>query len=144
MKRIETAQQRNAIIKRQVSKLFKLFMRTLKQNFIYKAKFLKTYLYWIIDNSKDVQDKIKFINSNSKATTISSYDFIQLYTNIPCNLLIDQMKFVSDEVFKIKSDMKFLKVTATKALWFSNNSSTVKVGTLVLYVSQGVFHETFT
>ena len=37
-------------------------MKTLKSHYRYKAKFLKTSLYWIIDNSKPVHDTLKFIN----------------------------------------------------------------------------------
>lgn len=124
-------------LSKKLSFIFKLVMRTLKQNLKYKAKFLKTNLYWIIDNSKEIQDSIKFVNnSKSGAKSINSYDFSQLYTNIPHNLLIEQMKFVVDEAFKIKSEMNFIKVTATKATWVSTNSSKVRTGTLISDSSQ--------
>ena len=39
--------------------------------------------YWIIDNSKDVLDRLHNINKVSGAKCFDSYDFATLYTNIP-------------------------------------------------------------
>ena len=39
--------------------------------------------YWIVDNSKEVLDRLHNINNVSHATCFDSYDFATLYTNIP-------------------------------------------------------------
>ena len=39
--------------------------------------------YWVIDNSKEVLDRLHNINKVSGAKCFDSYDFATLYTNIP-------------------------------------------------------------
>ena len=47
--------------------------------------------FWIIDNTKEVSDKIHNINKMSSAKSFDSYDFATLYTNIPHDALKDNM-----------------------------------------------------
>ena len=72
-------------------KVFQLVSKTLKYHCQYKCKFLKTKSYWIIDNSDDIHRDIKQLNSKKKASTIYSYDFMKLYTNIPHGMLKDNI-----------------------------------------------------
>ena len=44
-----------------------------------------------------------------------SYDISKLYTNIPHDLLIENMKFVIEEAFKIKEDSEFIKINKKSA-----------------------------
>ena len=45
------------------------------------------------------------------------YTITRLYTNIPHNLLKDQMKFLVDEAFGIKSDKSYIKLNKSSATW---------------------------
>ena len=85
-------------------KIFKLVSKTLKNHCRYKCKFLKTKAFWIINNSADIHRDIKSINNKSKASSIYSYDFSKLYTNIPHDLLRENIEFVVEEAFKIKGE----------------------------------------
>lgn len=107
-------------------------MKTLKTHCRYKAKFLKTSMYWIIDNSKPIHDSIRYINNNSKAKSIFTYDFSRLYTNIPHDILLKQMKFVIKEAFGINSDTPFIRVTDNYARWSSKCANSKKSSTLIL------------
>ena len=48
--------------------------------------------FWIIDNSKEVLDRLQNINKNSRATSFDSYDFTTLYTNIPYDTLKNNIR----------------------------------------------------
>ena len=89
--------------------------KTMKYDAAFKCKFLKTKAYWVIKNSADIRQDITSINSNNKAKSIYSYDFSKLYTNIPHDLLIENMKFVVEEAFKIKGDCCFIKLNNKSA-----------------------------
>ena len=107
-------------ISKKLSLVFKLISKTLRSHCRYKGKFLKTSLFWIIDNAKPVQDCMRYLNNNSRAKSMYSYDFSRLYTNIPHDLLIKQLKFVVKEAFDLKSDTPFIRVTAKSAVWTCN------------------------
>ena len=70
-----------------VLKVFQLISKTLKYHCQYQCKFLKTKSYWIIDNSEDIHWDIKQLNNKKKASTIYSYYFTKLYTNILHSML---------------------------------------------------------
>ena len=48
--------------------------------------------FWIINNSKEVLDRLQNINKNSRATSFDSYDFATLYTNIPHDALKNNIR----------------------------------------------------
>ena len=89
----------------------------MKYDAAFKCKFLKTKAYRVIKNSADIRQDITSINSNNKAKSIYSYDFSKLYTNIPHDMLIENMKFVVEEAFKIKGDCCFIKLNNKSANW---------------------------
>ena len=48
-----------------------------------KSKFYKNYnLFWVIENSKPLIDKLNVINTKNKAREVSTFDFSTLYTNL--------------------------------------------------------------
>ena len=89
--------------------------KTLKYHCHYKCKFLKTKSYWIIDNSDYIHRDIKQLNNKKKASTIYSYDFTKLYTNIPHGMLKDNIIYVIEKAFKIKEYPDFIKVNMKSA-----------------------------
>ena len=46
-----------------------------------------------------------------------TYDFTRLYTNIPHDLLKEQVKFIVDEAFTIKKDKHFIRLNKSSATW---------------------------
>ena len=83
-------------------KVFQLVSNTLRTHCRYKCKFLDTKAFWIINNSSQIHKDIEKINLKRKAKSIYSYDFTQLYTNIPHDKLRESMNFVLEEAFKVK------------------------------------------
>ena len=71
--------------------------------------------YWIIDNSKEVLNRLHNINNVSQAKCFDSYDFATLYTNIPHEGLKMNIRNLVREAFKVR---KYLKVdNHGKAHW---------------------------
>ena len=79
---------------------FKTIINHFKQycNGIYKHTGVNCF--WIIDNSKEVLDRLQNINKNSRATSFDSYDFATLYTNIPHDELKNNIRVLVREAFK--------------------------------------------
>ena len=57
--------------------------------------------YWIIDNSKEVLDRLYRINETSQAKSFDSYNFATLYTNIPHDALKNNVRILVREAFKV-------------------------------------------
>ena len=70
--------------------------------------------FWIIDNSKEVLDRLHTINKTSQAKSFDSYDFATLYTNIPHEALKNNIRTLIRETFKIRG---FIVDTRGKAHW---------------------------
>ena len=51
----------------------------------------------------------------------------KLYTNIPHDLLIENMKFVIEEAFKIKEDSEFIKLNKKSANWCKKKPKQTKM-----------------
>ena len=58
--------------------------------------------YWIIDNSKEVLNRLHNINNVSQAKCFDSYDFATLYTNIPHEGLKMNIRNLVREAFKVR------------------------------------------
>ena len=88
---------------------FKTIINHFKQycNGIYKHTGVNCF--WIIDNSKEVLDRLQNINKNSRATSFDSYDFATLYTNIPHDELKNNIRVLVREAFKVRG-AKYLVV----------------------------------
>ena len=58
--------------------------------------------YWVIDNSKEVLDRLHNINKVSGAKCFDSYDFATLYTNIPHDGLKSNIRNLVREAYKVR------------------------------------------
>ena len=79
--------------------------------------------FWIIENSKEVLDKLHTINRISKAKSFDSYDFSTLYTNIPHAALKSNMKELIKEAYKVRGAKYIIVDTQGKAHWSITPSS---------------------
>ena len=106
------------------------------ENFHRKSHFYKNYnRFWVIENSKPVLERLVKLNKNSKAKSISTFDFSTLYTKLPHNDLIDILSELIDFVFNggrktADGNRKFLTIKG-KQCFFSRtkhgNKSYTKV-----------------
>ena len=79
--------------------------------------------YWVIDNSKEVLDRLHNINKVSGAKCFDSYDFATLYTNIPHDGLKSNIRNLVREAYKVR-EAKYLVVDRHgKAHWSQSPSS---------------------
>ena len=113
-------------LSKQLLKIFQLVGKTMKSHCQYKCKFAKTKSFWIINNSNDIRNDISNLNNKNKAKTLFSYDFAKLYTNIPHDLLIENIKFAIEEAFNIK-DVEFIKLNKRTATWAKKKPKNTKV-----------------
>ena len=82
--------------------------------------------FWSVDNSKEVIDKLSNINNPSSVYT---YDFSTLYTNLPLELVRDEIFEVIDRYFDInerKSNKYIVLDYFNKSSWFSSSYSNNK------------------
>ena len=76
--------------------------------------------YWSVDNSKEVIDKLRNINNPS---AIHTYDFSTLYTNLPLELVRDEIFELVDRYFDINERKGDKYITLNQYLsksWFSS------------------------
>ena len=68
------------------------------------CKAIKQYtginMFFITDNFKKNNSDIEYINSKTKANSISTYDFTSLYTKIPHSNLIANLEWYIDLAFR--------------------------------------------
>ena len=103
-----------------ISKIFKLIYTQI-ENFHSKSKFYSNYnLFWVVNNSKNIIDKLNSINSRSSAKCISTYDFSTLYTKIPHKDLINQLNKIIDLAFK-GGNKKYISCNNYNAFWCNSN-----------------------
>jgi len=127
------------ILSKKLLHIFKLLLKTLKNNCRYKCKFLKTKAFWIINNAQPLRQDIHHLNNKRKAQTVYTYDFTRLYTNIPHDLLREQVKFVIDEAFNIKADKNFIRLNKCSASW----AETIPKNSKCLFVDKNEILEYF-
>ena len=60
--------------------------------------------FWTVLNNKSIFDIIKYLIGSNKATSITSFDFLILYTNIPHGKLIRVLKDHRDSWFKGRNE----------------------------------------
>ena len=113
-----------------ISKAFKHIFHQIR-NFHLKSLFYKNYhLFWVIENSFPIIEKLDSINKTRSAKNISTYDFSTLYTKLTHTDLIRVLHELIDFVFdasKFRSSKKkrFLTITDHGTYWSntaSNNS----------------------
>ena len=90
---------------------------------------------WIIDNSKNVLNRIHKFNLYNNIRNINSYDFSTLYTNIPHDDLKDKIKWVIDKSF-YNDSKQYIFVNDYNATWKKrNNTHILDKDTLIKYVN---------
>ena len=84
-------------------------------------------MFWIIDNSKEVLDKLHICNTNknSHAKHFDSYDFATLYTNIPHGTLKTNLRELINEAYKVRGAKYIVIHRQGKAYWSVTPSSAV-------------------
>ena len=83
-----------------VSNTFKIIHRQ-TENFHRSSKFDANYnKFWVIQNTDPVLATLKKINGKNSAKSISCFDFITLYTNIPHNKLLDKFNDLVEFAFE--------------------------------------------
>ena len=65
---------------------FKLIQNTLRSQCRYRCKFLKTKLFWIINNSKPLHKDINYINNNNNNNN-NKIKIIQFITNLQSTII---------------------------------------------------------
>ena len=58
--------------------------------------------FWIIDNSTQVLYMLNKLNNTTFATHFDSFDFSTLYTNIPHDLLLECLKSLVEEAYRVR------------------------------------------
>ena len=79
--------------------------------------------YWVIDNSKEVLDRLHNINKVSGAKCFDSYDFATLYTNIPHDGLKSNIRNLVREAYKVRGAKYLIVDRHGKAHWSQSPSS---------------------
>ena len=88
--------------------------------------------YWIIDNSKEVLDRLCRINETSQAKFFDSYDFATLYTNIPHDAYKNNVRIFVREAFKVRA-ARYLVVDKHAIAHWSQEPSTTTTCTNMLH-----------
>ena len=73
--------------------------------------------YWIIDNSKEILNRVHNINNVSQAKCFDIYDFAMLYTNIPHGGLKINIRNLVREAFKVRGAKYLIVHSQGKAHW---------------------------
>ena len=71
---------------------------------------------WVIDNAKNVLDKIEQYNDERNIRNVNSYDFSTLYTKIPHEDLKEKIKWIIDKAF-FNDSKQFIYVNNHNATW---------------------------
>ena len=108
-------------------KVFQLVSKTLKIECNYRCKFSKTKSFWVINNAESIRKDINNINNKRKASSIFSYDFSRLYTNIPHEMLKENVIFALEEAFKIKGNDFYIKINKSSATWAKSKPKKTKL-----------------
>ena len=73
-------------------------------------------MFWVVQNSSPIKDKIDKINNRNNAKCISTFDFSTLYTKIAHKDLLKELNKVIDFVFDGGSS-KYIAFNDNKAFW---------------------------
>ena len=114
-------------LSRRLLNVFQLVAKTMHTHSKYKCNFSNTKAFWVIKNAEDIRTDITNLNNKGKGSSVYSFDFSRLYTNIPHDLLRDNIKFAVEEAFKVKADMNFIKVNKKSATWAKSKPKNTKV-----------------
>ena len=90
------------------------------------CKAIKQYtginMFFITDNFQKIASDIQYLNSRTKANSISTYDFTSLYTKIPHSNLIANLEWYIDLAFRgsNKRGKKYISIYSQSANWVSS------------------------
>ena len=87
-------------------------------------RFTGVNCYWIIDNSKDVLDKLHSINETSRAKSFESFDFATLYTTIPHDALKERVGALVSEAYRVRGAKYLIVDRHSRAHWSELPSTT--------------------
>ena len=91
------------------SNIFRMIYKQVK-NFHDKSKFYNNMnMFWVINNSQPVIEKLNKLKNSHNAKSITTYDFKTLYTMIKHDDLIIQLNEIIDLVFK-GGEKKYISV----------------------------------
>ena len=114
-------------LSRRLLKVFQLVAKTMQTHSKYKCNFSNTKAFWVIKNAEDIRTDITNLNNKGKGSSVYSFDFSRLYTNIPHDLLRENIKFAVEEAFKVKAGMTYIKVNKKSATWAKSKPKSTKV-----------------
>ena len=72
--------------------------------------------FWIIDNSTQVLYMLNKLNNTTFATHFDSFDFSTLYTNIPHDLLLECLKSLVEEAYRVRG-ANYISIGYNKTYW---------------------------
>lgn len=78
--------------------------------------------FWIIDNSIQVLKQLEKLNKARRADHFDSFDFSTLYTNIPHDLLLQNIGLLVSEAYRIRG-ATFLTTTDKNEAYWTNTPS---------------------
>ena len=78
--------------------------------------------FWIIDNSIQVLKQLEKLNKARRANHFDSFDFSTLYTNIPHDLLLQNIGLLVSEAYRIRG-ATFLTTTDKNEAYWTNTPS---------------------
>ena len=106
-------------LSKNVTSVFQLFYKQIEA-YNHKSKFFSgVNTFWVVQNNKPVIQSIKRLNSRSRATSISTFDFSTLYTKIPHKKLIKVLHSLIDFCFD-GGDNKYIGINKYGAKWIQD------------------------
>jgi hypothetical protein len=78
---------------------------------------------WIADSSAMVLTQIDELRESRRAVTVDTYDFTDLYTNIPHAALKHEIHRLIDEAFESQRDMQFINTASYYGRWVERKQS---------------------
>ena len=99
--------------------VLKLVDRTFKFSDSFKFRFKNTAGYWIAKSKDAAIDSLNYLNNIGSATSIRSFDFKKLYTNLPHDQVLAKISSLLKRCFEEK-DVAFINVSNSfNASWSS-------------------------
>ena len=100
--------------------------------------------FWIVDNSQQVINILRDINTSAKAKHFDSYDFSTLYTSIPHGSLKANIQTLIEEAFKVRGASYISLSKSGKCYWAQAQNAYInidryKLGEMVEYLVDNIY-----
>ena len=105
-----------------LTSILKLLDNTIRVRENFFCKFKNTNTYWICKNKESCVERLDFDNKNCVASSLRSFDFKKLYTNIPHKDVIDKICILLKECFEEKEAIYINVNKRLKANWSTKKS----------------------